>query len=80
VFDLPQILAKLNEIIICKSCIDRNKLMCENSAAFVKFIVENANDEVLQRILKYLFLPNKYKHNETIESILHMEPTEVTFA
>jgi len=80
VFDLPQILLELNDIIVCQNCNNKNKLMCKNSAAFVKFMVENSNDEVLQRILKYLLLPDKYKYNKQLDDIIHLEPLEEIFA
>lgn len=79
VFNLSQILTELNEIILCKNCVNKNKLMCKNSAAFVKYIVENSSNEVLQRILKYLFLPDKYKYIEILENISDIEASESTF-
>jgi hypothetical protein len=79
VFNLSHILSEMKEDILCKNCSDKNKLMCKNSAAFVKFMVDNSNNEVMQRILKYLFLPNKYKYNELLENIFNIEATETTF-
>ena len=61
-FTLQDALKELDDIILCKNCSKENKLMCDNSVAFVKFLVENAENETLNRILKYLFLPDKYKY------------------
>ena len=74
VFDLPQILIELNDIIICKNCLDKNKLMCENSAKFVKFIVDYSNNDVMRRIIKYLLLPDKYKYNNLGQKFLYLQP------
>lgn len=62
-YSLPDILSEFKDIIVCKNCNEKNKLMCKNSASFIKFIIDKSDDDVLKRILKYLFLPNKYKYN-----------------
>ena len=74
VFDLPSIMIEMKDIILCKNCDEKNKLMCTNSAAFVKFMVDNSQNEVLQRILKYLLLPEKYKYKEFLEGITKITP------
>lgn len=79
VFDLPYIMEELKDCILCKNCTDKKKPMCKNSAAFVKFMIDNSENEVMKRILKYLFLPNKYKYNEVVENIISMEAHESFF-
>ncbi|XWV25739.1 hypothetical protein QJ857_gp1349 [Tupanvirus soda lake] len=79
VFNLSVVLSELKEIILCKNCTDKNKLMCKNSASFVKYIVDNSNNDVLRRILKYLLLPDKYKYNEVLENIYNVNAIESTF-
>ncbi|XWV24507.1 putative ORFan [Tupanvirus deep ocean] len=79
VFNLSNILSELKEIILCKNCTDKNKLMCKNSAAFVKYIIDNSNNDVLQRILKYLLLPDKYKYNEILENVYNINAIESAF-
>ena len=79
VFTLAYVLSEMKEIILCKNCIDKNKLMCINSAAFVKFIVDNFSNDVMQRILKYLLLPTKYKFSDLLENIHNIKASESTF-
>lgn len=62
VLTLPEILAELGDTILCQNCKDKEKLMCKNSNAFVKFIIENLENEVLQRVLKYLFSTEKLNY------------------
>lgn len=69
VFTFQDILKELGDIILCKNCSSKDKLMCKNSVSFVNFLIENANNETLMRILKYLFLPDKYKYNEVVKEL-----------
>ena len=80
IFNLQQILSEFNEIILCKNCSSKNKLMCKNSIPFIKFIVDNSSNEILQRILKYLLLPNKYKYTDFLEHLNKIEPPDLVFS
>ena len=59
-FNLADIIRELGDIILCKNCSSKDKLMCKNSFDFINFLLQNSNNEALHRILKYLFLPDKY--------------------
>ena len=67
-YTLNEILSQLPELILCKNCGQKPKL-CKNSLSFIKFLVNNLKNETLQRILKYLLSPDKYKYSQILESM-----------
>lgn len=71
VFNLSDILNELKDVIICKNCTIKNKLLCKNSAAFIKYIVENSQKDVLTRIVKYLLLSGEHKYTHII-NLIHL--------
>jgi len=66
-FKLNDIIKELGDIILCKNCVSKDKLLCRNSQRFLQYIINNIHDEVLQRIIKYLLLPDKFKYNNVID-------------
>ena len=67
-YNFQEILTQLSEILLCK-----------NSLAFVEFLVNNFGNETLQRILKYLLLPNKYKYSQILKNISKIKVLDSTF-
>lgn len=59
-FTLDKLFVELNNIIFCKNCDSEKNLLCKNSSDFVLFLIVNSNEDILQRILKYLLLSEGY--------------------
>ena len=66
VFNLADVLNELNDVIVCKNCTNKNKLICKNSVAFIKYIIQNSKKDVLTRIIKYLLLSGEHKYDNVI--------------
>lgn len=73
ILNLADVLFEMKELILCKNCGHDNESLCINSASFIKFLIDNSDKEVLQRILKYLLLPDKYKYTDYLEKIRKLE-------
>ena len=76
---LSNILFDLKDVILCQNCSEEYKLLCKNSTAFMKYIINNYNKTAVHRIIKYLMSPDKYKFTDFIKKIHNVEEMNVVF-